>query len=269
MSEVEQAAVSASAKKPRKVLKRVLAAVAVVLVLAVGGFLVWASDFYHAESVALAVLEEPGVTDKGGYFMLEPQAGEGSPGCSVDPEGGAADALSTSSNERIGFVFYPGAKVQPEAYLPLMDKLRDMGISCFLVKMPLNMAIFNINAADAVMAAHPEIDEWYIGGHSMGGAMASSYAASHADEVEGLVLMGAYIYGDYPASRSLTIYGTFNSDLEKSIDYTDNIVVIDGGNHAQFGNYGKQAGDPDAAISAEEQQDQTVKAVAGFICANR
>jgi len=63
----------------------------------------------------------------------------------------------------------------------------------------------------------------------------------------------------------LTVYGTFNSNLEKDIHYKENIVVIQGGNHAQFGNYGKQKGDPDATITAEEQQNITVKAVADFL----
>jgi hypothetical protein len=56
-----------------------------------------------------------------------------------------------------------------------------------------------------------------------------------------------------------------NSDLEKHIDYTENIVKIQGGNHAQFGNYGKQRGDPDAQISAEEQQRIAAQAIFAFI----
>ena len=80
--------------------------------------------------------------------------------------------------------------------------------------------------------------------------------------------MGAYIYGDYPPEKALTIYGTFNSNLEKDINYTENIVKIEGGNHAQFGNYGKQKGDPDATISSDEQQNITVTAIVDFIESN-
>ena len=92
-----------------------------------------------------------------------------------------------------------------------------------------------------------------------------SYASKNQDKVDGLILLGAYIYGDYPPSKALTIYGTFNSNLEKNINYTENIVIIEGGNHAQFGNYGKQKGDPDATISAEEQQTIAVNAIVEFI----
>ena len=42
-------------------------------------------------------------------------------------------------------------------------------------------------------------------------------------------------------------------------------MEIQGGNHAQFGNYGPQKGDAPATISAEEQQARTVEAVAEFI----
>ena len=133
--------------------------------------------------------------------------------------------------------------------------------------MPLNLAILDENAADGVIASHPEIITWFVGGHSMGGAMASAYASAHQDELAGLVLLGAYVYGDYPPADALTIYGTFNSNLEVDIHYTDNVVVIEGGNHAQFGNYGRQSGDPDATISADEQQDEAVDAIAAFVAA--
>ena len=99
----------------------------------------------------------------------------------------------------------------------------------------------------------------------MGGAMASQFAADHPDEVDGLILLGAYLYGDYPEEDTLTIYGSLNQSVEDNIDYTENIVEIEGGNHAQFGNYGPQKGDLPATISAEEQQARTVAAIEEFL----
>lgn len=95
--------------------------------------------------------------------------------------------------------------------------------------------------------------------------MASQYAANHSDQVDGLILLGSYIYGDYPDEDTLTIYGSLNQSVEDHIHYTENIVEIEGGNHAQFGNYGPQKGDLPATISAEEQQAQTVDAIQDFI----
>lgn len=116
-----------------------------------------------------------------------------------------------------------------------------------------------------VMDRFPEIRHWYVAGHSMGGAMASKFASDHPDQVDGLILMGAYIYGDYPDEKTLTIYGSLNQSVEDHIDYTENIVEIQGGNHAQFGNYGPQKGDLPAEISAQEQQSQTVAAIQDFL----
>lgn len=95
--------------------------------------------------------------------------------------------------------------------------------------------------------------------------MASQFASSHPDQADGLILLGAYLYGDYPPEDTLTIYGSLNQSVEDKIDYTENIVEIEGGNHAQFGNYGPQKGDLPAGISAEEQQRQTVEVIQSFL----
>jgi len=173
--------------------------------------------------------------------------------------------LSPSYPTDTAVIFYPGAKVERAAYLPLLDQLRRTGLTCILVEMPFRMAIFDADAAGEVMAQFPEIDHWYVAGHSMGGAMASRFAADHPDQVDGLILLGAYIYGDYPPADTLTVYGSLNQSVEAKIGYTENVVEIEGGNHAQFGNSGAQKGDLPAEISPEEQQAQTVEAVSAFI----
>jgi len=163
-------------------------------------------------------------------------------------------------------IFYPGAKVEAIAYLPILEQIREEAhVTCILVHMPLNLAFFNVNAADQIIEDFPDIKAWYLAGHSLGGAMASSYAAKHQDKLQGLILMGAYIYGDYPAEKALTIYGSLNTQVEAKINYTENVVRIEGGNHAQFGNYGKQKGDADAVISAAQQQKEAVEAVVEFM----
>ena len=229
--------------RTNKRLKIVLISILVLLAVAVCGFLIWAGDYYRADGVAAAAMQsDSSIETEDNLTILSP--------------GAPADT---------GIVFYPGAKVEASAYLPLLEKLKAQGFACVLVKMPLNMAIFNPAAADKAIAAVPGIKHWYIAGHSMGGAMASSYASKNPGKVDGLILLGAYIYGDYPPAKTLTVYGSLNSGLEKNIHYTENIVKIEGGNHAQFGNYGRQKGDPDAAITADQQQNITVKAIADFI----
>lgn len=217
--------------------------VLLILTILAGAFFWYVSDYYRAEAVALAVMaRDRGISQQDGLTILSP-----------------------SYPTDTAIIFYPGAKVEAEAYLPLLDQIRQTGVTCMLVHMPFRMAIFDADAAEEVIARFPEIQHWYIAGHSMGGAMASKFASDHPDLVDGLILMGAYIYGDYPEENTLTIYGSLNQSVEDHINYTENIVEIQGGNHAQFGNYGPQKGDPPATISAEEQQRQTVEAIAAFL----
>lgn len=214
-----------------------------ILAILTGAFFWYVSDYYRAEDVALEVMAQgSGITVQDNLTILSP-------------------TYPTDT----AIIFYPGAKVEAEAYLPLLDQIRQTGVTCILVHMPFNMAIFDADAAEEVISRFPEIQHWYVAGHSMGGAMASKFASDHPDQVDGLILMGAYIYGDYPDEKTLTIYGSLNQSVEDHIDYTENIVEIEGGNHAQFGNYGPQKGDPPAEISAEEQQAQTVTAIEAFL----
>lgn len=226
--------------------KKLLAAAgiaAAVAALCAGAFFWYVSDYYRAEDVALEVMARgTGITVEGDFTILSP-----------------------SVPSDTGIVFYPGAKVEAEAYLPLLDRIRRTGVTCVLVHMPFNMAIFDPGAAEDVFPLFPQIEHWYVAGHSMGGAMASDFASKHPEEVDGLILLGAYIYGDYPDEKTLTVYGSLNQSVEDHIDYTENIVEIEGGNHAQFGNYGPQKGDAPAAISAQEQQEQTAEAVEAFL----
>ena len=225
--------------------KWLMAGEIVLLILAIlaGVFFWYVSDYYRAEDVALEVMaQDSGITVQDDLTILSP-------------------TYPTDT----AIIFYPGAKVEAEAYLPLLDQIRQTGVTCILVHMPFRMAIFDADAAEEVIAQFPEFQHWYIAGHSMGGAMASKFAADHPGQVDGLILMGAYIYGDYPDEKTLTIYGSLNQSVEDHIDYTENIVEIEGGNHAQFGNYGPQEGDPPATISAQEQQAQTVAAIEAFL----
>ncbi len=174
--------------------------------------------------------------------------------------------ITGDESSTTAIIFYPGAKVESIAYLPLFEKIvNSTGVTCFLVEMPFNLAIFDQNAASEIIDMHNEIENWYIAGHSLGGAMASSYASDNLQIIDGVIVMGAYVYDDFPKENSLTIYGTFNSNIANGIDYTDNIVVIEGGNHAKFGNYGPQPGDPDGTITYEEQQTITADAVNTFL----
>lgn len=222
--------------------KKILIIISCIIIALFVGFGIYISDYYPADETALAVLKEQGVTTEDNLTILTPE-----------------------NQSDIAIIFYAGAKVEPEAYLPILDKLRDKGFMCVLVHMPFNLAVLDANEAENVIEKFEQIEHWYIAGHSMGGAMASNFASKNKDKIDGLILLGAYIYGDYSDEDTLTVYGSLNSSVEENIDYTKNIVVIEGGGHAEFGNYGEQDGYKKATISADEQQNQTVNAIYEFI----
>lgn len=228
----------------KKKLKIAIISLILALGIGVGGFSLYAADYYEADAQATDILtQETQIEMQEDFILLSAQ---------------------TPSTETL--IFYPGAKVEHTAYLPLLEKIRnEAGINVILVKMPFNMAIFAADAAADIIAQFPEIDTWYIGGHSMGAAMASNYAANNLGEIKALILLGGYMYGDYPIKNTLTVYGSLNTSVAEKVEYTENVVVIAGGNHAQFGNYGEQDGDAQATISREEQQEITVAAIAKFL----
>ena len=170
-----------------------------------------------------------------------------------------------------GFIFYPGGRVSAEAYAPPVRAIAEAGHLAVVPSMPFGLAVFDPDAADAIIEAHPEIERWVIGGHSLGGVMAADYALDH-DPAEGLALWASYPADGTDLSGSdvavTSIYAsedglTTLEDIEASRTQLppDTVFVeIEGGNHAGFGWYGEQEGDGLATISREAQQAQVVEA---------
>ena len=182
---------------------------------------------------------------------------------------------SPKENTKTGFIFYPGGKVEYNAYEPLLKLLSENGIACFLVKMPFNLAVFNINGAEKVINQFPEIENWYIGGHSLGGSMAASFLGKNQFDIKGLVLLASYSTVDFSNSdiKLLSIFGSNDGVLnmekyaENKSHFSKNAkeVVIEGGNHAGFGFYGPQKKDGKASISSINQIEQTARLILEFI----
>ena len=215
-----------------------------------GGF-AYFGIYSHADGTARAILastEAVKVSEiRGGYFF---------------------DGVGSEK----ALVFYPGAKVEAAAYAPLMQRIAEGGVDCFLLEMPLHMAFLGQDFADHVIGAY-DYEEWYLGGHSLGGAVSAFYAAEHPGALSGLILLAAYpakpLEKDLPV---LLIYGDRDTVMRRDV-YEENRVnwtsestelILQGANHAQFGNYGPQRGDGDALITAEEQQSRTAEAVISF-----
>jgi hypothetical protein len=168
----------------------------------------------------------------------------------------------------IGVIFYQGGKVEELAYAELLLPLLDEGYTIFLPQLPFNLAVFNADAAAKVVSEHGEINTWWIGGHSLGGAMAADYVFEHPGQMAGLFLLGAYPQEKKPlndySGQVVAIFGTKDGlvgtegiDGWMSLLPKDSVrVMLEGANHAQFGSYGLQKGDLEADISSEDQKEQ-------------
>ncbi len=176
-----------------------------------------------------------------------------------------------------GFIFYPGGFVDPAAYAPPARALAEQGYLVVIPPMPLNLAVLAPNEASSIIAAYPAIQNWVIGGHSLGGAMAAQYADQNPDAVDGLALWAAFpASGNDLSEQNLSvasIYGTLDGlatpaevrAAQPQLPAATGWVAIEGGNHAQFGWYGPQQGDNEATISRVEQQTQAIAATAALL----
>jgi hypothetical protein len=229
-----------------------LVALGVVVLAAVLGFVIWAETPLGPmpEAVAAMKSDEHVTVVQDDLIVFRP----------------------TETTPSIGLVFYPGARIDPVSYAPPMRALAAQGFLVVIAPMPLNLAVLDSDRAADVIAEFPEIRRWAVGGHSLGGAMAAAFVASDPAAVDGLVFFAAYpssgddlsTWEGRVTSVSATEDGlTTPDDIARTtplLPADAEFVIVDGGNHAQFGWYGEQRGDGVATISREDQQSQTVAA---------
>jgi hypothetical protein len=240
----------------KKTLRILLIAVPIILIVAIAGFVIWASNPLQPTTEALNALQSDAVVtviEENGWFSFQP----------------------TGTDTTTGFIFYPGGRVDARAYAPPLRDIAAQGYRVILVPMPLSLAVFDLSAADRVRTAYPEITHWAIGGHSLGGAMSARYVQSQPTAAQGLVFWASYPDIDL-SDTSLSVVSIFgtNDAVAQSVVVEDAqarlpgdtiFVPIEGGNHSQFGWYGLQPGDNTATIEHAAQQAQTVAATVSLL----
>ena len=237
-----------------KIVKRTLLGLGAILVLGILGFVVWAETPYPAAPEALfALASDSRVT------VMEQETITFTP---------------ADSEPDTAFVFYPGGRVDPRAYAVPLRRIAEQGYLVLLLPVRLNLAFFDVNAADRVISDHPQIEIWAIGGHSLGGVAAALYAGENPD-IDGVVFWASYPADDSLKNTELevlSIYGTLDmggqqafEDSRANLPADTDFVVIEGGNHSQFGDYGFQPGDNEAEISRREQQMRVVEETVRFL----
>lgn len=240
-----------------RIVKRVFTGLLAVITAGILGFVVWAELAAQPTDAALQAMESDKLV-------------------SVSHEKGFVSFSPAGESPKVGFIFYPGGRVDHRAYAPLVREIAAQGYLAALLDVRLNLAFFDINAADVVSSAYPEVEHWAVGGHSLGGVAAAVYASSRTEQLDGVVLWSSYPSDDSLETsgvKVVSIYGTADGlttmdEIEASMELlpTDTkFVPIAGGNHAQFGAYGFQDGDNPASIAAEEQWRLVVGATVDFL----
>ncbi|MGD8813908.1 MAG: alpha/beta fold hydrolase [Anaerolineales bacterium] len=232
-------------------------AILVLVIIGIVGMIIWATTgTLTAQEVALAALESTDsvTVTQDQWIVFEPTSGS-----------------------EIGLVFYPGGLVEAKAYAPIMHQISEKGVLVIITPMPLNLAIFNTNAANDVLDAYPQIPTWIIAGHSLGGAAASIFAENHPERIDAIAFWDSYPADSADLSDNailaLSIFGTMdqwpntdNFNEKRHLLPSDAIFVgIEGANHAQFGDYGEQRDDVVASISLAEQHERVAEIMLDFI----
>lgn len=180
---------------------------------------------------------------------------------------------SAPERQSAGVAFIPGALVDPRAYIPVLAPLVQAGYPVYIAKPALGIAFLTPGVMARAEAAFPDVTEWVVAGHSLGGAVGSQQAAQ--DGAAGLILLASYPIGDLSGSGLAVLSVSGSND---GLTTPDNVaasrddlpaesvfVVIGGGAHAYFGSYGAQSGDGTPAISREQAQRETVAAMKDFL----
>ncbi len=227
----------------KRIIKRAILVIAVLLVCCLIGFFVWTQQTYEPTKELLKSVGD--IEHEDDWVTFNPSV----------------------TNKEVGVILYPGAKVEPEAYGYLGKVLSDAGYTVGIPKFNLNLAMLEANKAEEWINRNPSIKKWFIGGHSLGGVSAATFAHKNPNVVDGVILLASYpASGDDFSNKDtpiLSIYAekdglTTRDKIKetKSLLSRETVLFeIQGGNHAGFGMYGKQKGDNAADISTTTQQD--------------
>jgi hypothetical protein len=244
---------SSPARRRHPIARRIGAgaiALVVLLVLVIVGFLADAHVTYAAErDPVLALAENPAVDVQYSY--------------------GSVVLSPTGEANGVGLVFLAGAKVDPLAYAEKLSGAVEAGSTVVIVRPIANYAILEWRPIADFTALAPDVNTWYVGGHSLGGVKACQYATD--DAIAGLVLFGSYCAGDASGLGKPVLSISASNDglstpakIEASraqLPAETDFVVIEGANHDQFGDYGPQPGDGESTTPDARVRDDITEAL--------
>ncbi len=180
-----------------------------------------------------------------------------------------ANYLEFDNQSDTGFIFYPGAKVEPAAY----SYLADVNANVYIAEFPFDFAILNTDVAQDIIDDNSQVETWYIGGHSLGGVAASMYLEENPSTFKGIVYLASYPASMLEASvKQLAIFGAEDEvvgDYHEKLELFDDsaqIEILENANHSGFGTYGQQKGDSELSDDKlNVQREQIIELINKFI----
>ena len=185
----------------------------------------------------------------------------------------------TGVENPVGVFFQPGARVDARAYSAILRPLVESGHLVVIAKQPLGIAFLSTGAFAMARAAHHPVTRWVVGGHSLGGLVAATDAETFAGAARDPVV-GLLLFASYPATNIaqvnvsvLSISGS-NDGLstpakiaaaKPTLPATARYLVVKGGVHAFFGDYGPQDGDGKPAISHNQARAEIAAGSVVFV----
>lgn len=174
----------------------------------------------------------------------------------------------------VGFIIYPGAKADERSYAYIAQQLNAEGHTAVIPNIPLHMSVWGPEQGLEIIEDNPEVEKWFLIGHSLGGLPISQIAAKQPEKLEGIAFVASLMICDLSDTDLSAIRITAEHDgvmpdkmMESNLDYlpeNSTSVMIEGANHNQFGAYWHPGFDGKATITWKEQQDQMISLILDF-----
>lgn len=231
----------------KKIMKIFLISILAIIMIVFLSFLIWSQQTYKPSEKLYELVNKKSIKYEKDWIIF-----------------------NEKDSDSVGIILYPGAKVEPEAYSYYARQLSKKGYLVAIPNMKFNFAFFDTNKAQKIIDTHPPVQKWIIGGHSLGGVVASKFAYNNPELIDGVFLLGSYPDEKTDFSTQtlpiLSIYGEKDGlstvkkieNKEYLLSKSTNLHEIKGGNHGQFGIYGYQKGDTKTSIPVKKQQDEMI-----------
>ena len=181
---------------------------------------------------------------------------------------------SKQADRPVEIIFFPGGLTDPEAYAPLCRKIAGNGYTCHIIKASFRLPQYDYQKISALFDFQSRT--YIIGGHSQGARMAAQFVYENPVLMKGLFLLGTSNPRDINLSQfsipTIKLYAEHDglASVEEVLEHKNKLpadsklILVEGGNHSQFGYLGELLGDDGAKITLEEQQSIVLENLINF-----